>query len=226
MKFRTVYQFRWVLVIFFIAFIYVSGLVLIELPFLRINFPSKDLNMGLIPFLLSFFPRLSFEMQIYNIQTVVAWTIGIILGSRLGAITLGIYLLLGLVGLPIFAGGGGFDYFKEPTFGYLISFPVNAYLSGFFYSKNKKILAVILPIFSTHILGILYLLLFKLDFLDITWHLSFSMIGYDLIFTLLLTPVIPILRIILNEMVIQEIAVRESFVKKEEERFKKRYKSI
>jgi len=118
-------------------------------------------------------------------------------------------LLLGFLGLPIFAGGGGIDYYKEPTFGYIISFPFNAYLSGWLFENRKKILAVFAPIFATHLFGILYLLVFNQKWLDITWNLSFSMIGYDLIFALLLMPVLPFFSFLLKEMVIQEVPTRD-----------------
>ena len=121
-----------------------------------------------------------------------------------------IYLLIGFFGFPIFAGGGGVDYYKEPTFGYLISLPFNAYLSGLFYQKDNKTLAILIPMFTTHLFGILYLLLFKRSMLDISWHLSFSMIGYDLIFALLLIPLIPFFSFILKEMIMQEVPTREA----------------
>ena len=115
--------------------------------------------------------------------------------------------MLGLIGLPIFAGGGGWDYFKEPTFGYLLSLPVNAFLSGWLYHNNKKLLAVCIPVLTTHLCGILYLLLFKRDSLDITWHLSFSMISYDLIFALLLLPIIPFVSFVLKEITLWQITI-------------------
>lgn len=198
MKYKAQYQFRWVMVLWLLILIYLSNLVLIKLPFVSIS-------------LFNFFPQIHFEMQIYNIQTVVVWASGIILGPRIGFITLIIYLFLGLIGFPVFAGGGGFDYFKEPTFGYLISLPLNAFLSGWFTERNKKFQAVFVPIFTTHLIGIIYLLFFKTSWFDITWHLSFSMIGYDLIFAMLLTPIMPIISFIFNEMFIQEVPVRESF---------------
>ena len=175
-----------------------------KLPFISINFPKKDLEHSLIDFLLSFCPHFNFEMQTYNIQTIIAWSCGVLLGPRVGFLTLAIYLLIGFLGFPVFAGGGGFDYYKEPTFGYLISLPFNAFLSGWFSEKDKKNLAIFIPIIVTHLFGILYLLFFKTSWLDITWYLSFSMIGYDFILALLLTPFLPFLSFFLTEMFIQE----------------------
>ena len=179
MKYKLEYQFRWVLVLMLLGLIYLSNLIQIKLPFFTVSFPS-------------FFPSFHFEFYIYNIQTVLVWSIGILVGSRLASLALCIYIILGLLGLPIFAGGGGLDYYKEPTFGYLISFPILAFLSGWFYEKNKKLLSVFVPIFTTHMFGIIYLVLFKQQLIYVSWILSFSMISYDFIFALLLIPVLPL----------------------------------
>ena len=41
-----------------------------------------------------------------------------------------LYLAVGLFGLPVFAGGGGIGYIFDPTFGYLLSFPIAAFVMG------------------------------------------------------------------------------------------------
>ena len=45
---------------------------------------------------------------------------GCLLGSGCGALSQLIYVLLGLLGLPIFTAGGGFSYVLHPTFGFLL----------------------------------------------------------------------------------------------------------
>lgn len=55
---------------------------------------------------------------------------GVLLGGRNGAISVGIYVLLGLLGVPVFTGGGGISYILHPTFGFLIGFIVGAYITG------------------------------------------------------------------------------------------------
>ena len=45
---------------------------------------------------------------------------GLLLGRRWGALSQAVYVLLGLVGLPIFTMGGGFGYVFQPTFGFLL----------------------------------------------------------------------------------------------------------
>lgn len=69
---------------------------------------------------------------------------GILLGSRKGAISTLLYVLLGLIGLPIFTGGGGFWYVFQPTFGYFIGFIVCSFLIGIMAEKKMNLYAVCL----------------------------------------------------------------------------------
>lgn len=56
---------------------------------------------------------------------------GALLGSRRGAAAVLLYLLQGAAGLPVFAGGAaGLPHFLGPTGGYLLGFPVGAYVVG------------------------------------------------------------------------------------------------
>jgi len=64
-------------------------------------------------------------------QTLGVLLLGAAFGARLGALTTGAYALLGLAGLPLFAGGGsGLAYLLGPTGGYLVGFVVAAGLLG------------------------------------------------------------------------------------------------
>lgn len=54
----------------------------------------------------------------------------LLLGSRGGAAASGLYVLLGLVGVPLFTQGGGFSYVLHPNFGYLLGFIIGAWIIG------------------------------------------------------------------------------------------------
>lgn len=72
-------------------------------------------------------------------QIFFAMIAGGILGSRLGAISMTVYMLMGLVGVPVFSGGGsGIGMLAKPTFGYIIGFVVCAFVTGFIIEKTKK----------------------------------------------------------------------------------------
>ena len=66
----------------------------------------------------------------FSLQFFFALLAGILLGERLGFLSVAAYLVTGLVGVPIFAHGGGLGYLLRPTFGFLIGFAVAAYLAG------------------------------------------------------------------------------------------------
>ena len=55
---------------------------------------------------------------------------GLLLGPVNGALAVVVYIVLGLVGLPIFTQGGGPGYIFQPSFGYIIGFAVAAYVTG------------------------------------------------------------------------------------------------
>ncbi len=83
---------------------------------------------------------------------------GYVLGAKDGFIAMCVYLLLGVLGLPVFANfAGGFSVILSPVGGYLISFPFAAFISGkMFFSKSKFskfFLSVIVPIFVIYLLG-------------------------------------------------------------------------
>jgi len=64
---------------------------------------------------------------------------GSVLGSNLGALSQGIYIFLGLIGLPVWSGeGSGWQYFFGPTGGYLVGFIAAAYVVGIFTSKKDS----------------------------------------------------------------------------------------
>jgi len=66
-------------------------------------------------------------------QTFAVLLTGALLGSRLGAITMIVYLLEGAIGLPFFSGGhGGILHLMGPTGGYLVAFPAGAFITGAF----------------------------------------------------------------------------------------------
>ena len=54
-----------------------------------------------------------------TLQTLMVMFAGLILGSRRGALSQLLYLVIGLLGIPIFAQGGGPGYVLQPSFGFL-----------------------------------------------------------------------------------------------------------
>lgn len=64
-------------------------------------------------------------------QTLAVTLVGALLGARLGALTVFIWLVLAAAGLPLLAdGAGGVEHMTGPTAGYLAAFPVAAFATG------------------------------------------------------------------------------------------------
>jgi biotin transport system substrate-specific component len=68
----------------------------------------------------------------FTLQTFFVLTAGALLGKKNGAISMCMYLLLGIVGLPVYSGGSfGLAKIIGPTGGYLLSFPIAAFVVGY-----------------------------------------------------------------------------------------------
>jgi biotin transport system substrate-specific component len=66
-----------------------------------------------------------------TLQTLFLYVAAALLGGRLGALSQVVYLLIGIIGLPVFSGGkGGMGVLLGPTGGYLIGFVAGAYVIG------------------------------------------------------------------------------------------------
>ena len=99
-----------------------------------------------------------------TMQTFIVLLLGISLGSKIGLLTVSLYLFEGIFGLPVFAGtpekGIGIIYFTGPTMGYLIGFLVTVYLAGLFkYDKGiiNTFLKLIFAVSFIYILGLIWL---------------------------------------------------------------------
>jgi len=108
-----------------------------------------------------------------TLQTFFVLMSGNVLGLKFGSISQILYLSLGLIGIPIFAYGGGPGYIFQPTFGYLLGYPVCAFMIGvllrLFHSRSNSLVRSKPRIFVTYflidVLGILIIFVFGLAYL-------------------------------------------------------------
>ena len=98
-----------------------------------------------------------------TLQTLMVMFAGLVLGSRRGALSQVLYLTIGLIGLPIFAHGGGPGYVLQPSFGFLAGFIPGAYLIGKIVEKEpvlkipRVLAALLLGQAAIYLIGIPYL---------------------------------------------------------------------
>lgn len=81
------------------------------------------------------FIRIPTPLSSFTLQVFFTCMAGVLLGAKCGAVSQLIYVLLGLIGIPIFTAGGGFNYVFNPTFGFLLGLIPMAAIVGLLSKK-------------------------------------------------------------------------------------------
>ena len=63
----------------------------------------------------------------------------LLLGGRAGAVSSVLYMVIGLIGVPVFTQGGGIGYVLQPSFGYIIGFIPAALIVGLIAGRSKNL---------------------------------------------------------------------------------------
>jgi biotin transport system substrate-specific component len=99
-----------------------------------------------------------------TMQTFVVLFLGMSFGYKIGIATIFLYLLEGIIGLPVFSNsperGVGLVYFTGPTMGYLIGFVSACFFASFIKKNDNHIIIfikLILSVSTIYILGVLWL---------------------------------------------------------------------
>ncbi|OGI02437.1 MAG: hypothetical protein A2Y25_01250 [Candidatus Melainabacteria bacterium GWF2_37_15] len=155
------------------------------IPLNVITFPGANLN--------SFdelIKVLNYIPQVPVIVMIASW-----LGYRAGFLAVLLYVVAGLVGVPVFASGGGLDYLAKIRFGYILGFFAGIYVTGKLISKKTNLkraaVAAIIGVIAVHIIGVIYLtvvLFIQQEPINaiFSWMMQLSgmQIFYDLIFSI------------------------------------------
>ena len=134
------------------------------------NTQSQIIKSLLIIFLGSVILAISAKIKIpfypvpMTMQTFVVLFLGISFGYRIAIATVSLYLLEGILGLPVFSNsperGIGLVYFMGPTMGYLVGFLFACFLASFIKEDDNYLIIftkLIFSVSSIYILGILWL---------------------------------------------------------------------
>lgn len=101
-------------------------------------------------------------MDYFTLQFLFVLLAGMLLGSARGALSVSVYVLVGLVGFPVFAAGGGIQYIFRPSFGYLLGFILAAWVAGFIIQRGQKqndgryLLAAFGGLLAAYAIGLVY----------------------------------------------------------------------
>ena len=130
----------------------------------------KILKYILIIFLGSILLTISSKIKIpfypvpMTMQTFVVLFLGMSFGYKIGLATVSLYLVEGIIGLPVFSNspekGVGLVYFTGPTMGYLIGFLIATFLAGYFKFEGNLLssfIKLLISVSTIYILGVFWL---------------------------------------------------------------------
>ena len=130
----------------------------------------KILKYILIIFLGSILLTISSKIKIpfypvpMTMQTFVVLFLGMSFGYKIGLATVSLYLIEGIIGLPVFSNspekGVGLVYFTGPTMGYLIGFLIATFLAGYFKFEGNLLnsfIKLLISVSTIYILGVFWL---------------------------------------------------------------------
>ena len=99
-----------------------------------------------------------------TMQTFVVLFLGMSFGYKIGLATVSLYLIEGIIGLPVFSNspekGVGLVYFTGPTMGYLIGFLIATFLAGYFKFEGNLLnsfIKLLISVSTIYILGVFWL---------------------------------------------------------------------
>ena len=131
---------------------------------------SKILKYILIVFAGSVLLTISSKIKIpfypvpMTMQTFVVLFLGMSFGYKIGLATVSLYLIEGIIGLPVFSNspekGVGLAYFTGPTMGYLIGFLIATFLAGYFKFEGNLLnsfIKLLISVSTIYILGVIWL---------------------------------------------------------------------
>ena len=137
---------------------------------IKYNSQTKIIKSLIVVFLGSVVLAISAKIKIpfypvpMTMQTFIVLFLGVSFGYKIAISTVGLYLIEGILGLPVFSNsperGIGLVYFTGPTMGYLVGFLTACFLASFIKFKDNYLIIffrLVLAVSTIYILGILWL---------------------------------------------------------------------
>lgn len=131
----------------------------------RTVFSVRDIcYVGLFTAVIAIMAQISIPMPLgvpMTMQTFAITLAAVVLGSKLSGISCIVYLLIGMVGIPVFSNfSGGIGKLVGPTGGFLISFPIMAFIIGLGVEHRKAfkgafVVALVVGTVMNYVIGVL-----------------------------------------------------------------------
>lgn len=123
---------------------------------MKLNLSIKEMTLvGMCAALMAIFSQISIPLPFTSVpvtlQVFGLVILAVIVGAKVGTVSLIVYVIIGAIGLPVFANfHSGFGVLVGPTGGYIIGFVIMAFLIGYVSYKENKIL-----LFAVSYIGVL-----------------------------------------------------------------------
>ena len=163
---------------------------------------------GLFAAVIAVMAQISIPMPLgvpMTMQTFAITLAAVVLGSKLSAIASLVYLALGAVGVPVLANfSGGFDKFVGPTGGFLISFPLMAYIIGLGVEhrdafKGAFVTAVIVGTVVNYVVGVAMFVVVAHSTIAVGITVGANFILFSIIGTLVIAVILLVLSFTSNQ---------------------------
>lgn len=118
------------------------------------------------------FIRIPVPVVPFTLQFLFTMLAGLLLGGKLGCASVTVYIAMGMLGLPLFAEGGGLAYVLKPSFGYIIGFAVASYATGVIANKvttpsyRRLLCATFVGLLVVYLFGMVYYYLMSNFYLE------------------------------------------------------------
>ena len=130
------------------------------------------------------FIRIPTPWLAFTLQLLFVFLSGVLLGPLYGTVSQVIYVLLGLIGLPIFTFGGGFSSVFQPSFGFLIGFIPAAAVTGAVSKGSlgipRTLLACVAGLLVSYLIGIPYMWFILNQYMDVSYTFGALILAYVL----------------------------------------------
>ena len=133
---------------------------------MKLNLSIKEITLiGMCAALMAIFSQISIPLPFTSVPVTLQIfglvVLAVIVGAKIGTLSIIIFIFLGAIGLPVFANfSGGFGVIMGPTGGYIFGFVLIAFLIGFASSKQNNAILFItsyIAVIADLIVGTLYL---------------------------------------------------------------------
>ncbi len=125
------------------------------------------------------FIKLPISIVPITLQTLFVILAGLVLKKK-AVYSVLIYILFGLLGLPVFTNGGGLLYVLMPSFGYLLGFLICSYIVGYYHFS--VILRCVLGMLLIYFIGMIYFVLIEWLYYHQLFSVSYILISLFLVY--------------------------------------------